>query len=392
MSTSTTLLAFSLLLPLLLISPSQASTPPQASFPNVTGGASLGELPSNVDLFDKAKLAKHWIPALFVFGDSLVDSGNNNFLKALAKANYSPYGSTFFGKPTGRFTDGRTAADFIAQLNGLPYPPPYLGLLAERKQIPKTGVNFASGSSGILPDTGAGQFLSLDDQIQKFESVVKELRKEFKNQAEFSQYLSKAVFYISTGSNDYGLGYLFPQTGLSQKFTDKTFAQLLSQQLTLRLQTLYAMGARKFLVNNVGAIGCTPASLNFLKPSTPCDDSRNSLVSVYNDLLPAVLSKLQAELPGSKFVVSNIFKFFLDIKASPATFHITDTRNNCCVDAAGNGTTQCKEGQPPCKDVKTRLFFDAVHPTQSVHYLLVRRCFRDPTICAPMNLGQLMGA
>lgn len=80
------------------------------------------------------------------------------------------------------------------------------------------------------------------------------------------------------------------------------------------------MGARKFLVNNVGAIGCTPASLNFLKPSTPCDDSRNSLVSVYNDLLPAVLSKLQAELPGSKFVVSNIFKFFLDIKASPATF------------------------------------------------------------------------
>ena len=81
-----------------------------------------------------------------------------------------------------------------------------------------------------------GQFLSLDDQIQKFESVVKELRKEFKNQAEFSQHLSKAVFYISTGSNDYGLGYLFPQTGLSQKFTDKTFAQLLSQQLTLRLQ------------------------------------------------------------------------------------------------------------------------------------------------------------
>ena len=113
MSTSTALLAFSLLLPLLLISPSQASTPPQASFPNVTGGASLGELPSNVDLFDKSKLTKHWIPALFVFGDSLVDSGNNNFLKALAKANYSPYGSTFFGKPTGRFTDGRTAADFI---------------------------------------------------------------------------------------------------------------------------------------------------------------------------------------------------------------------------------------------------------------------------------------
>lgn len=51
--------------------------------------------------------------------------------------------------------------DNAAQLNRLPYPPPYLGLLAERKQIPKTGVNFASGSSGILPDTGAVSYISL---------------------------------------------------------------------------------------------------------------------------------------------------------------------------------------------------------------------------------------
>lgn len=54
------------------------------------------------------------VPALYVFGDSLLDSGNNNFLPTMAKANFFPYGSNFAGETaTGRFTNGRTVADFI---------------------------------------------------------------------------------------------------------------------------------------------------------------------------------------------------------------------------------------------------------------------------------------
>lgn len=52
------------------------------------------------------------VPCYFIFGDSLVDNGNNNNLATTAKANYPPYGIDFFG-PTGRFTNGRTTADFI---------------------------------------------------------------------------------------------------------------------------------------------------------------------------------------------------------------------------------------------------------------------------------------
>ena len=52
-------------------------------------------------------------PALYVFGDSLFDSGNNNLLPTLAKANYPPYGVNFPKGVTGRFTDGRTVADLI---------------------------------------------------------------------------------------------------------------------------------------------------------------------------------------------------------------------------------------------------------------------------------------
>lgn len=78
------------------------------------------------------------------------------------------------------------------------------------------------------------------------------------------------------------------------------------------------MGARKFLINNIGAVGCTPGFLNTFKPTTPCIEPVNEDVQVFNAILSDVLTNLQAELPGSRFVVSNSFKLCLDIQASPA--------------------------------------------------------------------------
>lgn len=53
------------------------------------------------------------VPCYFIFGDSLVDNGNNNRLQSLAKANYLPYGIDFNGGPTGRFSNGLTTVDVI---------------------------------------------------------------------------------------------------------------------------------------------------------------------------------------------------------------------------------------------------------------------------------------
>lgn len=59
------------------------------------------------------------VPANFVFGDSLVDVGNNNYIVSLSKANYVPNGIDF-GKPTGRFTNGRTIVDIIGKFSIFP--------------------------------------------------------------------------------------------------------------------------------------------------------------------------------------------------------------------------------------------------------------------------------
>lgn len=53
--------------------------------------------------------------AFFVFGDSLVDSGNNNYLVTTARADSPPYGIDFPSRrPTGRFSNGLNIPDLIS--------------------------------------------------------------------------------------------------------------------------------------------------------------------------------------------------------------------------------------------------------------------------------------
>lgn len=55
------------------------------------------------------------VPCYFIFGDSLVDNGNNNRLSSLARADYLPYGIDFPRGPTGRFSNGKTTVDVIGK-------------------------------------------------------------------------------------------------------------------------------------------------------------------------------------------------------------------------------------------------------------------------------------
>ncbi|CAN1731017.1 GDSL esterase/lipase At1g29670 [Linum perenne] len=95
---------------------------------------------------------------MFVFGSSLVDNGNNNFLPgARSKANYTPYGIDFPAGPTGRYNNGKNVVDLLCDKLGLPLLPPSRdpATAADGGEGISHGVDFASGGSGIFNDTGA---------------------------------------------------------------------------------------------------------------------------------------------------------------------------------------------------------------------------------------------
>ncbi|TKY65227.1 GDSL esterase/lipase [Spatholobus suberectus] len=65
--------------------------------------------------------------AFFVFGDSLVENGNNNYLQTIARANAPPYGIDYpTHRPTGCFSNGFNIPDFISHQLGAESTVPYL--------------------------------------------------------------------------------------------------------------------------------------------------------------------------------------------------------------------------------------------------------------------------
>ncbi|GFP95746.1 GDSL esterase/lipase at5g18430 [Phtheirospermum japonicum] len=55
--------------------------------------------------------------AFFVFGDSLVDNGNNNYLATTARADAPPYGIDYPShRPTGRFSNGLNIPDILSKV------------------------------------------------------------------------------------------------------------------------------------------------------------------------------------------------------------------------------------------------------------------------------------
>jgi len=70
----------------------------------------------NTSFYANVDGQKNGLGASFIFGDSLVDAGNNNYLSTLSKANIAPNGIDFKasgGNPTGRYTNGRTIGDIV---------------------------------------------------------------------------------------------------------------------------------------------------------------------------------------------------------------------------------------------------------------------------------------
>lgn len=57
------------------------------------------------------------VPGVMIFGDSVVDAGNNNRLATLVRADFPPYGRDFPAThaPTGRFCNGKLATDYTGR-------------------------------------------------------------------------------------------------------------------------------------------------------------------------------------------------------------------------------------------------------------------------------------
>ncbi|KAJ8471295.1 hypothetical protein OPV22_025638 [Ensete ventricosum] len=317
---------------------------------------------------------------IFAFGDSLSDVGNNNYLPfSLAKSDYPWYGIDYYnGRPTGRFTNGRTIGDIISAKLGVPSSPPYLSLSMNDDAI-LGGVNYASGGAGILNETGIYfiQKLSFDDQISCFEKTKVAITRKIGKLAA-KRLCNDALYFIGLGSNDYINNYLQPVLADGHIYTLSQFEDLLIDTLEGQLTRLYKLGARKVVFHGLAPMGCIP-SQRATAADGKCLGFVNDYVLQFNSRVKKLLVGLNSKLPGAQMAFADCYNVVLDLINHPEQYGFKVSHTSCCnVDTTVGGL--CLPNSRLCSDRKEYVFWDAYHPTDAANEVIANQLFADPDI------------
>ncbi|CAJ1975715.1 unnamed protein product [Sphenostylis stenocarpa] len=332
--------------------------------------------------------------AIFIFGDSTVDSGNNNFIDTIPenKADYKPYGQNgFFPQPTGRFSDGRIIVDFIAEYAKLPLIPPFLQPNADYSN----GVNFASGGAGVLAETNQGLVIDLQTQLSHFEDV-RNLLSEKLGEKKAKEFISESIYFISIGSNDYMGGYL-GNPKMQEIYNPEQYVGMVIGNLTQAIQTLYEKGARKFGFLSLSPLGCLPA-LRALNPEANkggCFEAASALALAHNNAFSNVLTSLDHFLQGFMYSNSNFYDWLRDRIDNPTKYGFKDGVNACCGSGPYGGMFSCGGRKKVtefslCDNGGDHVWWDAFHPTENIHHQFAKALWNGPSSSVgPYNLQTL---
>ncbi|MED6192497.1 hypothetical protein PIB30_010705 [Stylosanthes scabra] len=330
--------------------------------------------------------------ALFVFGDSLFDIGNNNYINTTTsyQANYPPYGQTLFKYPSGRFSDGRMIPDIIGEFAKLPLLPPYLHPDPDFIY----GVNFASGGSGALLQTAQGYVIDLHTQVRYFKNVKKVLREKLGDE-EAEALVKRSVYLVNVGSNDYGGLLDVTNSTMTLLPVDKQqYVDFVIGNLTNAIQEIYELGGRKFGFLNVGPIGCSPV-IRAMRKNGTCFDEISAVGRLHNVELSKMILKLKKQLNGFKYSLHDFYAVLSQVLTNPSKYGFKGGAGGCCGSGTLRGLDSCggnkgiKEYEL-CENPNDYIFFDARHPTDKASQFFGQLIWDgNYTINKPYNLKQL---
>ncbi|KAK6917636.1 GDSL lipase/esterase [Dillenia turbinata] len=314
------------------------------------------------------------ISALFVFGDSTVDAGNNNNLRTMVKSNFPPYGRDFVDhKPTGRFTNGRLPTDFVASYVGIKdYVPAYLDPTLSTEEL-KTGVSFASANSGYDPLTPRlSNVISLSKQLECF-GELKERIEAAIGKEKTDELVKKAVYLVSAGTNDFIVNY-YALPLRSTTYTMSQYQQFLLQNTKQFIQGLVNQGARRVAVIGLPPMGCLPIviTLHSGTMNRNCIDSESTVANDYNQMLQKELQAMQSQLAHQNVAIYyvDIYTPMVEMIQDPQKYGFEQSDTGCCGIGLLEETFLCNPRSTVCSDASKYVFWDSVHPTEMGYYLI----------------------
>ncbi|XP_073019041.1 GDSL esterase/lipase At5g14450-like isoform X1 [Primulina eburnea] len=347
-------------------------------------------------------------PAIYNFGDTNSDTGG---ISAAFGPIPSPYGESFFGRPAGRYSDGRLIIDFIAENLGLPYVSSYLDSLGADF---RHGANFAAGASTIVIqnetifESGISPF-SLEvqtTQFDQFKSRTYDLYQQATDPLDKTTLprpneFSRALYTFDIGQND-----------LSAAVRKLTGAQLeavipkMVNRFAMVLTRLYLQGARAFWIHNIGPIGWLPVATLHIRNQKPglldkvgCMQRLNRMVVEFNRQLKARVTNLRAELPYAAFNFIDIYSAKYDLISNAKIYGFRDPMKICCgihesymdVDVwcgqrAIINYTEVFGGS--CGTADTYISWDGVHFSEAANHWIANRVLNGSYSDPPMPISK----
>ncbi|KVI01015.1 Lipase, GDSL [Cynara cardunculus var. scolymus] len=309
------------------------------------------------------------ISAVFVFGDSTVDPGNNNYLPTVARGNFPPYGKDFVNhQPTGRFSNGRLVTDFIASFVGVKENvPPFLDPSLTIEDL-MTGVSFASAGAGYDP------FTSQLSQLELFRDYKRKMKVAV-GKERTDEIIKSAGYIVSSGTNDFAFNYYGPVSVQRTLYpTISSYQNFLWQIIEEFLQDLLNEGAMKIGVVGVPPIGCLPAiiTLNSKDPISgrQCIERFNAISRDYNQLLESNLKGLRRT--NTRVVYADIYTPIINMVQGNTQIDFEEVHQGCCGSGLIEADFLCNRKSPLCSDVSKYVFWDAFHPTEIAYYVIFK--------------------
>ncbi|KAI3470677.1 hypothetical protein Pfo_027340 [Paulownia fortunei] len=332
--------------------------------------------------------------AFFVFGDSLVDSGNNNYLATTARADAPPYGIDYpTRRATGRFSNGLNIPDLISEsIGGRESPLPYLSPALNGPRL-LVGANFASAGVGILNDTGV-QFVNIiriNQQLQYFGQYQQRVS-ALMGAEETQTLVNQALVLITLGGNDFVNNYyLVPFSARSRQFALPDYVRYLISEYQKILLRLYELGARRVLVTGTGPLGCVPAELAMRSRNGECSAELQQAAALFNPQLTQMLLGLNSQLRDNVFTAANTQLTHYDFISNPQAFGFITSKVACCGQGPYNGLGLCTQLSNLCPNRDIYAFWDPFHPSERANRLIVEQIMTGSIeYMNPMNLSTIL--
>lgn len=329
-------------------------------------------------------------PAIFNFGDSNSDTG---CVSALFGRLSPPNGRSFFGKPSGRYSDGRLIIDFMAEKLGLPYLNAYLDSVESNF---RHGANFAASGSTIKPVPSMNP-IHLSIQLSQFEQL-KDRTIELYNQAKRSyaqsslprpEDFSKALYTMDTGQNDLHAGL----TSMTEEQVRTSIPSIIDHFASV-VEKLYHQGARAFWIHNTGPIGCLPYFVVNYPPKPGnadqigCVKSYNEVAQEFNKQLKDRMSQIRTKFQDALLIYVDIYSAKYSLISEAKEHGFVDPLGYCCGHHGDcwertivNGTEVNRDS---CSNSSEYISWDKIHYTEAANNWVGRRIMNgslsDPQI------------